>query len=121
MKPIRMIMALCALSLPAQALHAVPGGEIGTLDLGRYTCELPGDAASEAAIPQPDQDFRIIAASSYVSAGQRGAYLLTGDLVQFTSGPQKGRRYRQVSRGYLRLLDERDELLALRCIHASRY
>src|SRR5688572_5769724 len=68
-------------ALAPQPLQAVPGGEIGTLLTGRYQCEKPGDIGGVTRIPLPDEDFRVITGSNYISGGKRGSYLLTGDRI----------------------------------------
>lgn len=105
-----------AIAVPA---HAVPGGRIGTLPLGLYQCELPGDAAGPTRIHVPEADFTVVTASSYRAGGVRGSYLLTGDRAVITSGPHKGKSYHRVSRGYLRLVDEDGQPGKLRCILAD--
>lgn len=89
-----------SLVLPVSA-GAVPGGEIGTLPLGYYTCALPGDATGPAFIHVPTADFTIVNSSSYEAAGARGTYLLTGDIAVMTSGPFDGKRFVRQSRGSL--------------------
>ena len=103
-------------ALAAGAAIAAPGGPIATLQLGTYVCELPGDATGPAGLRVPDQDFAIINASSYASAGGRGSYLLTGDTVAVTSGPKKGQRFTRISNSFLRLIDANGTDSPLRCI-----
>lgn len=121
MKRIYLLVPAIGLGLLAVPGNAVPGGEIGTLPLGRYVCELPGDAAGAWRQPVPEQDFTVVNASSYVSHGQRGTYLLTGDLAQVTSGPLKGNRYHRLSEGFLRLIGEDGKDGDLRCVLAFRH
>ena len=89
---------LCA----AGALDAAPGGALGTLPLGQYRCELPGDATGPAGIAQPAADFTVTNASSYRAAGGIGIYLVTGDRLTFTSGPFAGTRMHRLGAGFLR-------------------
>lgn len=108
--------ALC-LAVPASA---VPGKQIGTLPIGQYVCELPGDAGSLARIREPEADFRIIGASSYKVGEQRGIYLLTGDNAVMTSGPFEGKRFVQVSKGFLKAIDTSGQETAMRCVLGNR-
>ncbi len=81
----------------------VPGGRIGTLKLGHYACELPGDAGGQIGERVTEYDFTVVNASSYLSGGTRGSYLATGTKIVMTSGPLKGLRFERVSMGYLQL------------------
>lgn len=90
-------------------------GPIGTLERGRYACELPGDASGEAGIARPEADFEIIGASRYTSAQGRGTYLRRGDVVTFTTGPRKGESYAVISPAFLRRM-ENGRAGELRCI-----
>ncbi len=110
-----LLSALSALLLAAP-LQAAPGGKLRTLTRGDYVCELPGDAALSRGIPVPEENFRVINASSYSSAEGSGTYLRKGDLVTITSGPRKGRRYSVKSDRFLRALGEDGEPTGLRCI-----
>jgi hypothetical protein len=109
-------IAIC-LAAPAAA---VPGGEIGTLEIGRYVCELPGDALGPRGERVADADFTIIPGSSYRARGRQGTYLLTGDQVVMTSGPHMGERYHRLSQGFLRLQKPDGGDGDLRCVTASR-
>ena len=102
----------------SQAAYAVPGGEIGTLPTGRYECERPGDISGSARIRIPEEDFRIITGSNYVSAGKRGSYLLTGDRIVMTGGPLEGRKYHRTSSRYLRIQNADGTDSDRRCILA---
>jgi hypothetical protein len=104
----------------AAPVAAVPGGEIGTLEIGTYVCELPGDALGPRGVSVPDAAFAIIPGSSYRADDKRGTYLLTGDQVVMTSGPHTGKRYHRVSRGFLRLQKPDGSDGDLRCVTASR-
>jgi hypothetical protein len=108
---------MTCIAMPASA---VPGGDVATLDPGRYVCELPGDAGSVAGRKVPEENFRIVSASSYKAEGTIGSYLLTGDNVVMTSGPRKGKRYARVSKGFLRLLGPDGKETSLRCVRATR-
>ena len=108
-------LSFLALSAAAPAL-AAPGGPIGTLPLGSYVCELPGDAAGPAGLRTPVQDFRVLNASSYETGGGRGAYLMTGDVVTMTSGPKLGQRFHKLGGGFLRLIEGDGRDGPLRCV-----
>jgi len=119
----RSTIMLAAAALAATSLapaHAVPGGEMSTLPLGNYRCELPGDAAGPWRIRMPDEDFTIISASRYRANGHRGSYLLTNDNLVMTSGPFDGKRYHRQSYGFLRMIDEDGQPGKLRCVLSSR-
>ena len=111
--------ALVAAALAGSPLSAAPGGQLGTLPLGRYVCELPGDATGSAGIAQPAFDFTVTNASSYKTATGKGIYLLTGDRVTFTSGPHDGLTYRRVSSGFLRRTNPDGRDSTLRCVKGS--
>jgi len=113
------MVSILALAL-AESAGAVPGGEIGTLEKGRYACELPGDAAGPAGLHVPEADFTVISASSYRARGRIGSYLLTGELVVMTSGPHRGQRFHLVSRGFLRAVEPDGSDGRLRCILSTR-
>lgn len=117
MKRALIFLSFALLASPAAA---VPGGEIDTLEIGRYTCELPGDALGPRGEHVPDADFAIVFGSSYRAKGIRGTYLLTGDQIVFTSGPRKGERYRQQTVHFLRRLNPDGSDSELRCVMANR-
>ena len=106
--------------LPSSPAGAVPGGELGTVELGRYVCELAGDASGPVGRHVPEADFSIVTTSSYRFNGRTGSYLRTGDRVVFTSGPRNGERYHWLRTGFLRrsLADGSDG--PLRCVLANR-
>jgi hypothetical protein len=117
-----MIRSLCLvpLALIAAPAAAVPGGEIDTLEIGRYTCELPGDALAERGVAVPAEDFNVVYGSSYRVKGVRGTYLLTGDQVVMTSGPKDGERFHRISSGFLRKQAADGGDSDLRCVIANR-
>ncbi|GFE74300.1 MULTISPECIES: hypothetical protein [Novosphingobium] len=81
----------------------VPGGPIGTLDLGQYNCERDGTAGGPVGIRLPQYDFRAVTGSNYKTPdGVRGSYLMTGDQIIMTGGELKGTRMHRTSKGFLR-------------------
>lgn len=97
------IGAACPLISASAPPPPVPGGPIGTLILGQYSCELPGDAGGPVSVPTPEYDFRIINSSSYRTGdGMRGSYLRTGNTVVMTGGALAGLRLRRTSDAFLR-------------------
>jgi hypothetical protein len=107
------IVPFLLLLLPAAAPAQ---GPIGTADRGPYVCELPGDAASPAGIPQPQFNFAIENSSRYSTGNGQGTYLRRGDLLQMTSGPRKGEAYQVVRPGFLRQLGPDGRPGRLRCV-----
>ena len=101
------------LPLPAPPLS---GGTLATLTIGRYVCELPGDAMGESGIHQPAEDFEVAHASTYVTRGGRGTYLMWRNQVEITSGPKKGQSFRQITPNLLRRLNPDGTEGKLRCI-----
>jgi hypothetical protein len=102
----------CAVQVSAQ-------GQIGTIERGQYTCELPGDASGAAGIHQPQEDFRIASASRYRADDGDGTYLRRGDVMTMTSGPRNGAQYAVISPNFLRKLDN-GEPGRLRCVRRDR-
>lgn len=111
------LLATGLLGLAASA-GAVPGGKLMTLQLGDWTCEIPGDATVQP-IAKPDLSFTTVADSSYISPdGIRGSYLrLAGD-VTLTSGPFAGRRFVMDGEEIMRERAEGEKLSGIRCVHA---
>ena len=97
--PISLMFAV-ALASPALAQ-----GAIGTVARGTFVCELPGDAAGQAGIAQPERNITIESASRYSSPQGGGSYLRRGDTLTLTSGPRQGESYAVISEGFLRLLE----------------
>lgn len=110
------VLSACASASPPPP---VAGGPIGTLTIGRYVCELPGDASGAAGRPQPDFEFRVVNASSYKAGGVRGSYLLTGDRVMMTGGKLKGLRLHRISGGFLRRIEQDGSDGEMRCVLAG--
>jgi len=116
----RAVLPLIAASLCCGTnLLAAPGGRLGTLPIGEYRCELPGDATGLGGHPVPDENFAIRNASSYANAVGSGSYLLTGETVVMTSGPKRGAQYRRLSDNFLRKLDKTGQETRLRCVRRS--
>lgn len=111
----RILFIVLAASAAVFSTSAVAQEQIGTIEQGRYVCELPGDAAGAAGIPQPDESFTITSASRYTSPQGEGTYLRRGDRVTMTSGPRNGDSYAIISRGFLRKI-ENGEPSRLRCV-----
>lgn len=97
----------------------VEGGRIGTIEVGAYGCETPGDATGSVGKPYAQLAFLIVNSSSYRSKGQRGSYLLTGRTMIMTDGPLKGTRLHHVSRTRLQLLDDRGQQTEVRCVRSG--
>jgi len=118
------LVLLCCVTAVAAAASPepppVPGGEIATLEQGRYTCELPGDATGPAGRHVPEMDFTITSASSYRAQGRQGSYLLTGDEVVMTNGAFRGRKFHRLSRGFLRELAADGSDGPMRCVLGRR-
>ena len=113
--PLALLAAPAAAGEPGQA-----GGKLGTLPLGRYLCELPGDVTGPASVPIDGAWFDIVNASSYDAEGGSGTYLLTGKRVVFTRGPMKGARFERVSGRRLDRVDLDGELARMRCVRSGR-
>jgi hypothetical protein len=102
--------------LAAASSIAVAQGPINTVARGAYTCELPGDAAGQASVAQPDRSFRIESSSRYSAPQGSGTYLRTGKRLEMTSGPRKGEAYLIVHVGFMRLLQADGTPSRLRCV-----
>jgi hypothetical protein len=90
----------------ALAAPAFAQGAIGTVPRGTFACELPGDAAGRAGVPQPERNITIVSASRYSSPQGSGSYLRRGDTLTLTSGPRQGETYAILSDGFLRLIED---------------
>lgn len=112
MKPALTLILLAA----AGPALAVPGGPIGQLDPGAWHCEEPGDAAGAVGLHVAGEDFEIINANTYRTAQGRGTYLLTGEMLTFTSGPKYGETFHRISYGFMRKTDSKGTDTTLRCI-----
>ena len=113
-------LGLVAGLLFAPPALAAPGGDIATLPIGDYICELPGDAAGPAGRHVPAEDFAVVTASSYRALGTLGSYLLTGRQLVMTSGVHKGKRYHRLSGGFLRRIGADGKDSSLRCVRHIR-
>lgn len=107
----------CAAATPAPP--PVAGGQISTLPMGTYSCELPGDAASAVGKPVAEYQFRIVNSSSYKSGGIRGSYLRTDSHVVMTGGPLKGKSFHRISEGFLRVIQDDGTDGEMRCVIVS--
>jgi hypothetical protein len=102
--------------MTASASVAMAQGPIDTVERGPYVCERPGDAASQAGIPQAERSFTIETDSRYGSPHGTGTYLRRGRQLTMTSGSHKGEAYVVVRPGFLRLLDADGKPSRLRCV-----
>lgn len=113
-----MLLALGLISLASTA-SAVPGGKLMTLQLGAWTCEVPGDA-TVMPVAKPELSFTTIADSSYIAPdGVRGSYLRLANDVTLTSGTFAGRRFTLDGEEIMRELGDGAKATGLRCVHAS--
>ena len=95
------VLVIASLGLVALGTGAA-AAPLRTMPIGSYRCELPGDVLGPAGIHVPEEDFRIVNASSYRIGDTLGSYFLRGDTLYMTSGPFRGNRYRRISRILLR-------------------
>ena len=109
---------LAALAAACSLWPAAAQGPIGTVPRGSYACELPGDAAGQAGLPQPAANFTVESASRYRAPQGGGTYLRRGNTLVMTSGPRQGESYAVVSEGLLRRI-ENGEPGRLRCVHSG--
>lgn len=118
-----MILRIALFLAAAAALSATPAradGRLGTLEPGRYLCELPGDAAGLASIPLDGMWFDIINASSYTASAGSGTYLLTGKALVFTRGPMKGMKFTRMGARTLKVVGSTGERAKMRCVRSGR-
>ena len=115
----RIILPAFALIGLATSAGAVPGGKLMTLQLGEWTCEVPGDAMV-MPIAKPELGFTTVADSSYVAPdGIRGSYLRLANKVTLTSGTFAGRRFVLDGEEIMRELANDAKESGIRCVHAS--
>jgi hypothetical protein len=100
-------------ALPAAAAAQ---GPIGTVPRGSYVCEMPGDAAGRAGIPQPERSFKVKSSSRYATPRGGGVYLRRGDRLEITSGPLRGQTYLVIRPGFLRERQADGKPGRLRCV-----
>ena len=113
-------IGVSACASPGVQPPPVEGGKIGTLAMGRYICELPGDASGAAGNPIPEFEFRVVNASSYKAGDIRGSYLYTGDRVLMTGGKLKGLALHRISDGFLRRIEKDGSDGEMRCVLTVR-
>jgi hypothetical protein len=106
------VVALVA-ALPAAAAAQ---GPIGTVPRGSYVCEMPGDAAGRAGIPQPERSFKVKSSSRYATPRGGGVYLRRGDRLEITSGLLRGQTYLVIRPGFLRERQADGKPGRLRCV-----
>ncbi len=119
--PFAVLAVFACTGVPAAA---APGGPLGTLPLGHYTCETGGDALGPAGVHQPARDFAVTRGSSYraatIAGGPgTGVYLLTGDRVVMTAGPFQDQAFRRVREGFLREVGPDGKDTDLRCVRRN--
>jgi hypothetical protein len=95
---------------------AAAQGPIGTVPRGSYVCEMPGDAAGQAGIPQPERSFKVKSSSRYATPRGGGVYLRRGDRLEITSGPLRGQTYLVIRPGFLRERQADGKPGRLRCV-----
>ncbi|WP_295637088.1 hypothetical protein [Novosphingobium sp.] len=118
-KLVHLAPALLLLCLAAAPLHAAPGGELGTVKLGKWFCELPGDAATPAA-PVPAESFTTVPDSTYITGDDvAGSYLLLGDVLVMTTGTLSGHRFHLESAATVHRIDAQGKDMPLRCVRAG--
>ena len=105
-------MACAGMATPAAA-------EQPALTPGDYACEVPGPTLEALPVAVPAEDFAILGASTYRAQGSVGTYLVSGEIVQFTSGPKVGLRLRRFSSAFVRVLDADGHETTVRCLRQS--
>jgi hypothetical protein len=118
-RPVVFLLAAVLAAPVASAPVASAEGRLGTLPTGRYLCELPGEAAGPASRPVAGAWFDIINASSYVTEGGDGTYLLTGKSVTFTRGPLRGAKFERTGARALKRTDIGGPYAKLRCVRTG--
>ena len=118
-QPIHFAPALLVLCLPTVPAHAAPGGELATLALGKWFCEMPGDAAAPA-VPVPTETFTAVPDSTYIASDEvAGSYLLLGDELLMTTGALRGHRFHLETAATIHRIDDKGKETALRCVRAG--
>jgi hypothetical protein len=113
------LLALLLCTLTASPAFGV-SGQIGTMPIGRYICELPGDALGPAGLHVPSADFEIKQASRYKTDRGNGTYLLVDDFLIMTSGPRDGEKYLRKTHGLVRRLSPDGTPSNMRCVLRNR-
>ena len=113
------LISACA-GHPGTPPPSVPGGPIRTLALGKYSCELPGDATGPAGKTLKGYDFTVVGGSNYIARGMRGSYLYTGENIVMTGGAFKGLRFHRISEGFLREQTAGGKDGPMRCVLTTR-
>ena len=98
----RPCLGFASLIVGATAATAAPGGRMSVMPLGIYSCGVPGDALGSVRQVDESQGFHVIVGSSYAVGEETGNYLLTGDRLQMSNGPMKGRTFSRESASRLR-------------------
>ena len=118
-QPIHFAPALLVLCLSTVPAHAAPGGELATLALGKWFCEMPGDAAAPA-VPVPTETFTAVPDSTYIASDEvAGSYLLLGDELLMTTGALRGHRFHLETAATIHRIDDKGNETALRCVRAG--
>ena len=120
MKNLRILIALLLAHLLATSAPLFAVDMVGTLPLGLYACEWPGDATGPVGRHAPEQDFTVVTGSSYEAGGAIGTYLLSGESLVMTSGPKQGQKFHRLSLGFLRLVKADGADGDLRCFRQGR-
>lgn len=110
------ILSLFAAGFLASPAHA---DLLKTMPHGPYECALPGDAASQAWIPQESEGFTISRASRYRNAEGRGTYILKGNELTFTAGPKNGEQLRRTGSNELREINEDGSTGRMICVRVG--
>ena len=106
-------------ALSASTAVAAPGGRMFTVNPGRWSCELPGDAVAPP-VRQPADDFVIVPDSSYrAKGGKQGSYLRLANILTLTSGPFNGRSFKLNSETESQRLGEDGKPDGLRCVRSG--
>ena len=107
------LLSTAVLAAPAQA------DVLKTMPHGPYECALPGDAASQAWIPQESESFTIARASRYRNDRGRGTYILQGDELTFTAGPKNGQKMRRTGTNELRAINQDGSTGRMICVRVG--
>ncbi len=112
-----LLLAASVAGTASPAPPPVPGGPIGTMELGQYNCERDGTAGGPVGIRLPQYDFRAVTGSNYKTPdGVRGSYLMTGSQILMTGGELKGTLLHRTSKGFLRHVGPDGADTDVRCV-----